>query len=73
MKIIACRHICHHKFKRVQYILFKLILLTIIQLKVKYRTRKAEVAELADALRSERSGLTPVRVQIPPSAQKKTQ
>ena len=29
---------------------------------------QAEVAELADALRSGRSGLTPVRVQIPPSA-----
>ena len=28
----------------------------------------AEVVELADALRSGRSGSTPVRVQIPPSA-----
>ena len=32
--------------------------------------RYAEVAELADALRSGRSGITLVRVQIPPSAQK---
>ena len=32
-------------------------------------TELAEVAELADALRSGRSGLTLVRVQIPPSAQ----
>jgi hypothetical protein len=30
----------------------------------------AEVAELADALRSGRSGLRPMRVRPPPSAQK---
>ena len=35
---------------------------------IKY-TALAEVAELADALRSGRSGGSPVRVQIPPSAQ----
>ena len=34
---------------------------------IKY-TPLAEVAELADALRSGRSGGSPVRVQIPPSA-----
>ena len=33
--------------------------------------RNAEVAELADALRSGRSELTLMRVQVPPSAQKK--
>lgn len=38
---------------------------------IKY-TPLAEVAELADALRSGRSELTLVRVQIPPSAHKKT-
>ena len=36
--------------------------------RVKYPAQ-AEVAELADALRSGRSELTLVRVQIPPSAQ----
>ena len=35
---------------------------------VKY-SHPAEVAELADALRSGRSGIILVRVQIPPSAQ----
>ena len=33
-----------------------------------YNNRDAEVAELADALASGVSGLTPVGVQIPPSA-----
>ena len=32
------------------------------------RTKQAEVAELADALRSGRSELTLMRVQVPPSA-----
>ncbi len=40
---------------------------TIIPIKFK-SLKRAEVAELADALRSGRSGLTLVWVQIPPSA-----
>ncbi len=49
------------------------IRLTKLDLKVKYRTHyplsSAGVAELADALRSGRSEITLVWVQIPPSAQ----
>jgi hypothetical protein len=41
--------------------------LTIHQNSVKYKAQ-AEVAELADALRSGRSGIILMRVQIPPSA-----
>jgi hypothetical protein len=41
--------------------------LTNNELTVKYRNQ-AEVAELADALRSGRSGLMPMWVRLPPSA-----
>ena len=47
------------------------IMVDILQESVKISLWKAEVAELADALRSGRSELTLVRVQIPPSAPQK--